>query len=128
MAVIVSSLSVGPSHRLFVNSSTGVSLYPNWDYKESDRKIENRHRTRSGRMYVYKWAQYKQIKFSVEHVDSATMCAVNSWWGGNENLLFKLDGSADITSCRLVNKSKPIGKRVEPYLDEYKGVILLETY
>jgi hypothetical protein len=128
MAVIVSSVSIGPGHRLFVDSSTGVTLYPEWDYRESYRKIEDRHRTRSGREYVYKWGEYRQIKFSVEHLSSADQCTVNSWWSGNENLLFKLESSTDITSCRLVNKSKPIDKRIEPYMDEYKGKIELETY
>jgi hypothetical protein len=128
MAVIVSSLQPGECYILYVDSTNGVSLYPEWDYARNDKKVENTHYTRSGRRYNYIWAVRGRIKFSVEHVDSSTAAVVNSWWASGQKLLFKRVGTTDIMSCQLVNRSTPIGKYVEPYMDELKGVVELETY
>jgi len=115
-------------YRLFVDSNNGVDLYPEWDYEEGGQKIEDRHRTRSGAEYVYTWAEYDLIKFSVTYVSSSTKAVVNSWWSSNTDLLFMRQGDADVTSCRLLNKSKPIGKLVKPYADQFSGRIELGTY
>lgn len=116
------------AYRLFVNSSNGVTLYPEWDYTENDKKIEDRHRTRSGAEYVYKWGGYRQRKFSVRYVDSATMAIVNSWWNSNTPLLFMKEGDTDITSCYLTNRDKPISKFIKPYDTLFEGVIELGEY
>lgn len=116
------------AYRLFVDSSNGVSLDPEWDYDDSAKKIENRHRTRSAAEYVYKWGEYGVRKFSVMYVSSATAAIVNSWWSSNTDLLFMREGDADVTSCRLMNGSKPISKKVKPYDDQWRGKIELGTY
>ena len=128
MSFIVSSLQPGQCYLLYVDSTDGVSLYPNWDYKRSDKKIESTHYTRSGRRYNYIWAVSTALKFSVEYVDSSTAYKVNNWWQTGQRLLFKRDGTTDIMSCQLVNRNTPIGQYIEPYMDELKGTIELETY
>lgn len=128
MAFIVSSLQPGECYILFVDSTSSVSLYPNWDYEKADKKIENVHYTRSGRKYSYKWALTTKVKFTVENVTSSTMAMVNTWWASNQNLLFMRQDTTDIFSCQLSNKKTPIGKFVEPYMDEYLGTIELESY
>lgn len=113
---------------LFVDSSNSVSFDPEWDYEEDDKKIENRHRTRSGKEFVYKWGDYRRRKFSVSFVDSSTAAIVNSWWNSNTPLLFMREGDTDITSCYLIGRDKPLGKFVKPYDNLYKGVIELGEY
>jgi len=116
------------AYRLFVDSANGVSLDPEWDYDDSAKKIENRHRTRTGAEYVYKWAEFRTIKFGLMFVSSATQAIVNSWWSSNTDLLFMREGDIDITSCRIMNNSKPISKKVKPYDDQWRGAIELGTY
>lgn len=105
-----------------------VSMYPEWDFKLEDHKIENVHRTRLGNMYRYKWGSYKRVKFSVEHLSSSDMCRVNSWWGANTPLRLFDTSSVLVCSAYLVNNTVPIGQMVSPYVDKFKGVIELETY
>jgi len=59
------------AYRLFVDSANGVSLDPEWDYEDGAKKLEDRHRTRTGAEYVYKWAEYRTIKFGIMFVNSA---------------------------------------------------------
>jgi len=115
-------------YRLFVDSNTGVTLYPNWDFQQTGEKIEDRHRARGGREYVYKWGHFDGFKFGVSFVDSATMAVVNSWWQSNTDLLFMSSGDTVVHSVHLVGKNPPIGKYVEPYDSLFSGTIELGTY
>ena len=114
--------------RLFVDSSTGVDVDPEWDYKEASEKVESRHRTRDGSEFVYKWGDIGNIQFTVSFVDSSFRAQVNSWWGGNQALLWMEEGGSDVTSVYLVNRTKPIDQFVRPYDDLFKGKIELGTY
>lgn len=114
--------------RLFVDSSTGVDVYPDWDYAEKDTKVESRHRARNGAEYVYKWGNVRSIKFSIAYVDSSFRAQVNSWWGGNVDLLWMEEGGTAVSSVHLVNKSKPVDGLVKPYTDLFRGKIELGSY
>lgn len=114
--------------RLFVDSSTGVTLYPEYDYKEVDEKIETRSRAREGDEYVYKWGDINKWQFSVAFVNSSTKAQVNSWWGGNVDLLFMEEGGTDVSSVRLIGKKKPISHFQKPYDTLFKGKIELGSY
>lgn len=114
--------------RLFVDSSTGVDVEPEYNYKEESQKIESRHRTRDGSQYVYKWGDYTRIKFGVTYVDSSFRCQVNSWWGANQPLLWMEEGGTDVTSVYLANKRTPVSGIMRPYDDLFKGMLELETY
>lgn len=114
--------------RLFVDSSNGVDIDPEYDLVFQDTKIEDRHRARSSDAYVYKWGEYKRIKFSVSYVDSSFKAIVNSYWSSNTNLLFMEVGASAVYSVRLMNKELPVGKYIKPYTDLFRGVIELEGY
>ncbi|MCK5609646.1 hypothetical protein KAR91_47675 [Candidatus Pacearchaeota archaeon] len=114
--------------RLFVDSSNGLTVEPEWDYKEESQKIETRSRVRSGAEYVYKWAEFEKIKFSVSFVDSNFKSIVNSWWSNNTDLLFMEEGSSVVTSVHLSNGKTPVGKFIKPYNNLSKGIIELSTY
>lgn len=100
-----------------------------YDYKNELKKIEQTHRSRSGRRYVYTWAEYERLKFGVKYVSSSGQSLVNSWYRNNTKLIYsETDSASIITSCQLVGRKVPIGQFVKPYNDLYKGVIELESY
>lgn len=113
---------------LFVDSSNSVELEPEWGFTTKDKKIENRHRVRSGEEYVYKWGSYEKVKFKVSYVNSSNKSIVNSWWVSNTELLFTVDSGASVSSVFITNKDTPIGKYNKPYSSLFKGAIELSTY
>ena len=94
-------------YRLFVDSDNGLDVAPQYDYTEADKKVESRHRTRSGNEYVYRFG---------------------SWWDSNADLLWMEEGGIEVHSVHLVNKELPIGKPVKPYTDQFRGKIELGSY
>lgn len=116
------------SHFLFVDSSTSVQVYPKWDYQESDRLIESQHRTRGGSLFRYNWGSYREFNFGVHFVNSSDAYLINNWWSNNTELLYTNDSGVQVFSVMLINKSKPLDKRVKPYEEYYSGQINLSTY
>jgi len=114
--------------RLFVDSDNGVTLEVEYDYNDNRQKIENKHRTRDGSQYIYKWSAWDKIDFSVMYVNSSTRAVVNSWWEANTDLLFKDENATQVFTVRLSNDSLPISKFIKPYNDLWRGVIELEGY
>lgn len=114
--------------RLFVDSSNGVDVEPEYDFSDSKIKIEDRHRTRSGAEYVYKWGGYVDIKMSVMYVNSEFKSIVNSWWSSNTSLLWMEEGGTQVFSVRLVNNEQPVSDIVKPYTNVFKGTIELKGY
>lgn len=114
--------------RLFVDSSNGITVTPEFDFKDSAKKVESRHRTRGAKEYVYKWGEYDILKMKVMFVDSEFKSLVNSWWSSNTELLWMEEGGTDVTSVHITNKNKPIDGYNKPYDDLFKGSIELGTY
>lgn len=114
--------------RLFVDSSNGVDVNPEWDFKEQQEKIENRHRTRDGSEYVYKWGEFTTLKFKVTFVNSSFKSIVNSWWNTNTNLLWMEEGGTAVTSVQLINKTQPVDSFMKPYTDLFGGTLEIGTY
>lgn len=115
---------LGPS------SATAVTLRPEYDYAEPDRKIESRHRTLSAKEYVYRWSSYERFEFSVQYVPAGDAAIVNSWWDSNTNLLFFItsDSTTEVHSVRLGGEEKPLTGFNPPYHTYRQGKILLEGY
>lgn len=82
---------------VFLSNSGGVSLeiFPEYNFKDGGRKIEDRHRTRDGSEFVYKWGEYRLIEIDVKYVNSSFRTIVNSWWSVNEDLLYIDDDVPD---------------------------------
>lgn len=105
-----------------------IDISPEYNYEITGKKIEDRKRARSGREYVYKWGQYEGRKFDVSYISDAVKTKINSWWSGNDPLLF-IDGiTTVITSVRIQNDKTPISKLEKPYTNLWSGTIELETY
>ncbi len=116
-------------YRLFVDSDNGVDVDPLWSFKEESQKIESKHRVRSGKSYIYKWGNYNRFKIPVTFVSSSFKAIVNSYWQSNAEVLFMEVGvPSSVSSVRVVNKKTPVGKFMVPYVDQFAGVIELETY
>lgn len=116
------------SWRLFVNSADGLSLDPEFSFKQATRKIESRHRSRDASEFVYKWGEYDRFSVPVMYVNSETQSIVNSWWSSNADLLFKSESASAVYSVHLVNRELPIGEFIKPYDTLFKGVIELAVY
>jgi len=115
-------------YRLFVDSSAGVSIDPEWDYASTDRKVENRSMGRSGLSEVYKYGEFIGRNFSLRYVDSATASVINSWWASNTPLLFMREGDTEVSTVLLANEKTPIGKLERPYAGQFSGTIELGGY
>jgi len=114
--------------RLFVDSSNGVTVEPEFNMSDGGQKTESRHRMRDGSEFVYKWGEYDIKKITVKYVNSEFKSKVNSWWSGNDDLLWMEEGTTGVTSVHIINKKKPIDKFQKPYNDQFTGKIELGTY
>lgn len=114
--------------RLFIDSSTGIDVEPTWDYEDKTQKIEDRHRSRGAKEYVYKWSEYSVFSVPVTYVSSEFKSIVNSWWSSNTNLQWMEEGTSNVYNVRLVNDNVPIGKNIAPYTNQFEGVLELESY
>lgn len=110
------------------DGTSTVSFAPEYDLKQSAKKIEHTHRTRSGANYRYVWGSYKHVSCGIQYISSADMCRINSWWGANIALVLLDANSAAVVSGYLVNGSAPIDAIAKPYTDQYMGTIELESY
>ena len=111
------------------DSATQITVNPEFDYAEPDRKVENRHRMRSAAEFVYKWAEYRRHIFTWRFVSSADATIVNSWWSSNSELLFMKDDGTDVSSVRITASEKPITNPIIPYNEsQLQGLITLEAY
>lgn len=110
------------------DASDFVYVNPEYDYLDSAEKIENRHRARSSREYVYKWSQYTKKSMSVSFVNSEFKYKVNSWWSYNSSLQWHDLDALSYIDVKLVNGSQPIDSVVRPYTTVFEGTIELETY
>jgi len=116
------------SWALFVDSSNGVIMNPEYSFVEDVVKIENRFRSRDGSEYVYKWSDYDKWKIPVLYVNSSFKAVVNSWWRSNTDLLLKSESASAVYSVHLTNKGYPITQAVKPYDTLFKGIIEVEVY
>ena len=116
---------------LGIDSSTEVTLPPEYDYQAPTVKIDSRFRSKSGKLYTYKWGDYDKFDFSVQYLSNSSAAIVNSWWSTDTELLFFVasdNGNTEVSSVMIQNKSEPFTEFQPPYIEYKKGKILLETY
>ena len=118
------------AYSLGITSSDAITLYPEWNYRKGENQITTRHRTRSGKLYSYIWADYQTINFALNWITASNAAIVNSWWdSGTELLFFVVDGATtEVNSVLITNKDTPLAQLNQPYTTYYKGVIKLEEY
>lgn len=118
------------TYQLGISSADAVTLYPDYDYFGGQKQIRSEHRSRSGKLRVYKWGDYDRFKFGLNWVPASDASLVNSWWDTNTKLLLFItsDTATEVHSCMIMNDETPLGSYNEPYVDYYKGAITLEGY
>lgn len=106
-----------------------LEVLPEYDFKDTSEKIESVHTTRAGNRYVYKWGDNDAAKFGVKFVTSSQRHVLNnSWWAGNQKLLFVDTPGSFTWDVQIISKKKPIDSFVKPYIDMWKGTIELGSY
>lgn len=121
-------MTAAPYQLTYVASSQVVSLYPNWDFQFAPTKQETANRSRTGAQFRYVWGNYNTVSFTVEFVSSSDKCVISSWWTTNTPLVLYDQNGTAVISGHLVNLTHPISKYMEPYNDQFGGVIQLESY
>ncbi len=120
--------STSPQYLLFVNSSEGISLHPQYDYVREHQKLEASHRTQTGNMFRYRFGEWKRWKFSISHLSLQDIQLINGWWQNNTPLHWMDGVSTPLYQVLLVNRKLPLGQHILPYTDRYRGHLELETY
>jgi len=117
-------LQLGP------DSSTAITLHPEWDYEFKTSQTRSDMRTPAGKLYQYKYGDYKSFDLSLEYFPSSEASIVNSWADTNTDLLFFVtsDTATEVNSVRIMNDESPFSEFNEPFVDRWKGSLTLETY
>jgi len=115
---------------LGISSVDAVTLKPEYNYKGGEKQLRTEHRTKAGKLFLYKWGDYKSFSFTVNYLPASDASLVNSWWDSNTELLFLItsDTATEVHSVVLMNKDTPFQSFAKPYADLYKGKVLLEGY
>lgn len=108
--------------------SGNLTIVPETNYQRQDRKIEDDHRGRTGKRYVYKWGEYFHARFGLKFVDSHYYAVINSWWSTNAKLLWIVNTGAEVESVQIINERVPLGEYATPGLTEYEGELEITTY
>lgn len=104
-----------------------LDVNPEWDIALDSEKIENRHRAKSGKQYVYKWGRFDSVKFSLTYVNSQARNIINnSYWNNNARVLFGMEDGSIIVEGMVGGSKPPINSYQKPYLNLWKGKIDLE--
>ena len=115
---------------LGISSADAIQLYPEYDFKDTNPIIEQRHRTLSGKLYNYRWADYDHFEFSLQYVSRSNASIINSWYNSRAELLFFVNsgGSTDVYSVMIMNDNNPLEKFNKPYDSYMGGKLILESY
>ncbi len=121
------------NYYLGVDSATAITLYPEFDYKYTKIKDESVHRSRGENLDLtkYKWGSYDKFTFSLNYVPDSDSQQINEWWLDNTDLIFFIvDSAGDCTpyDVQINNKKYPFRSTNIPYIDQWKGNLILESY
>jgi len=118
------------TYELGISSADAVTLYPEWDYSKGERQVRTEHRSKSGKLKLYKWYDYEKIYFQNNWMTASNAALVNSWWDSNTELLFLITSSTvtEVHSVMIMNDETPMASYNKPYNDHFKGKIELEGY
>ena len=108
--------------------SGNLTILPEPNFQRRDTKLQDEHRGRTGKRFVYKWGEYYLTRFGVKFVNSMDTSIINSWWSSNTKLLWIVGTGAQVESVQLLGDDLPLGEYAVPALDQYEGTIELGTY
>jgi hypothetical protein len=107
-----------------------LEVIPKWEYAPNINKIESDLRTKTGKLYKRKMAEWRNFTVPVEFFPSSKAALVNSWFKDNTKLLWVVTSSTvtQVFSVQITNNSRPFDKFDDTNIDQFKGVIELEEY
>lgn len=110
-----------------------VTSYTNYGYTNQLKHTSVENRSRSGKLYTYKFSSYRRFRIPLTAVDSAKASTLNSWWSEQLNVNFTENSSVTHVNsgftCKIVNKDRPLKSYHEPHFREgfFNGSLILET-
>jgi len=113
---------------LFIDSSNNVPIDPEYSLTVGAVKLEDKTRTKKGKLYQYKWGDYQRWELPVEMVNSSFKFLVNTWWLSNADLVFTQNSFSTFFNVRIVNDDIPISGFVLPHDDLFSGVVVIEEF
>jgi len=116
------------SFLLFASSGTHVQLFPEYGMSIDEEIITTRHRSQSGKQYVYKWGRLDGFKLPVQFLTNSEAQLINQFWRNNTNVTLVDEDTSDEYSMRIMGDKRPIAQLIKPYDDLWKGTIELESY
>jgi len=78
----------GVIFKLGISSVDAITIRPEYDYHSTKKRIESKHRTRSGRLFKYRWSSFARLGFSLDYVAGTNASIISSWWNSDTKLLF----------------------------------------
>ncbi len=117
-------------YELGISSVDAVTIKPEYNFTIGKKQIKSQNRARSGKLYLYKWSEYKKFKFGLNFVSDTTASIINSWWDTNTELLFFMTSGSntEVHSVMILNNNTPLGSHPKPHIDKFKGSVQLEGY
>ena len=106
-----------------------ITLHPGFDLREQARVVQSAHRTRSGKLYSYRWSKHFAYAVPLRFLADSHADLVNWWWENQLNLVLTLDtsDSESLRIVRITNDRQPIHSRVAPYDNLWSGTVHLES-
>lgn len=116
--------------QLGVNSSNAIQIFPSYDYSPGGSKIEDKIRTKSGKLYKYKWGYFERFSFTANYVQTSDAAIINSWHNTNTELLWFITsgGVTEVHSVTISGDDTPLREFNQPYDIYQKGKLTLESY
>jgi hypothetical protein len=112
-------------------SATAITIYPEWGgYKRGEEMDRAKYRSRSGKLYMYKYHTYDKFSIPVNFITNSNAAIVNSWWESQTALLYFIEDGAttEVFSVYITMDKRPFESYNKPYTDYLKATILLEGY
>lgn len=116
---------------LGISSATVARFFPEFEsYSQGKKQVRDDHRTKTGKLYQYKYGDYARINVDVNYLPASDAALVNSWFENNSDLLFFVTSGSvtEVFSVHIMNTETPLASYSKPYDNLYKGVIKLEGY
>jgi hypothetical protein len=82
-----------------------TEVTPEYNYKDSGKKMESRHRSRDGSEFIYKWGDYDLFDMEVQFVNQTFKTLVNDWWTNNDTLLWTDLDASDVSYAAYTEKT-----------------------
>ena len=107
-----------------------IELFPDYSFKDGEIDESQKIRTGEGRLYNYKFYDYKQISFNTDWIPASDAAVVNSWWNSQTKLTWftELGSATFVDSVMLKNNFTPFSEINKSLDSQYRGKIILEEY